>query len=158
MDNLIFLLEKVSSDTTPKQFRALDGDIAKALNLYPQDGRWIRMTPAEHGCPDGVNRPQEWFVRSKDLRKGEKWLSWYAPEYTSSIDAAVLLVPGDHAWRVSQAISNDPDKSFYFTASVNHSVNKDTACPAVGVNPAVALCIAALKARAELSVKESPDG
>jgi hypothetical protein len=61
-----------------------------------------------------------------------------APAYTSSIDAAVTLVPEDMHWEICRA-----DHRKGFMARVWYSVVYRADAP----TPALALCIAALKAR-----------
>lgn len=90
--------------------------------------------------------------------RGPKNAKVYAPAYTASIDAALTLVPGgprDAWWSVEVARSPDsPLRSFggrpeVYMAKVarwsesgkEHCGHSDT--------PAIALCIAALKARAD---------
>ena len=68
----------------------------------------------------------------------------YAPAYTASIDAALTLVPDGDGWGIDFGPNSTfakPDV-FWWSASVG-------AEDAEGATPAIALCIAALKARPE---------
>ena len=63
--------------------------------------------------------------------------------YTASIDAAMTLVPDDACWTVS--VPRQPDmsgKRYWASLRSNHP-------GARGSTPAIALCIAALKARSQ---------
>lgn len=74
---------------------------------------------------------------------GDKSNVFYAPRYTSSLDAAASLIPEGHDWileRVNDGITigarvghNDPDRTSW------------------GETPALALCAAALRAASETS-------
>lgn len=81
---------------------------------------------------------------------GDSWGIWYeAPPYTRSIDAALTLVPEGWQWTVSgrgtlpktlsnQATLQRGEKPYYDSEEVDVSA----------ATPTLALCIAALKARA----------
>ena len=68
---------------------------------------------------------------------GDNWAA-SAPSYSQSIDAALRLVPEGFPWHV-WAINVESD--------MEYSGQVDYAKPANGATPALALCIAALKAR-----------
>jgi len=68
----------------------------------------------------------------------------HPPRYTASIDAALTLVPEGLTWQVTGRVREDGD---YF-ADVDVSHRCDSAH-----NPAIALCIAALKVRDETRPK-----
>ena len=68
--------------------------------------------------------------------------------YTSSVDAALTLVPEGKAWTVGQNVHH-----WYWSASVN-ALDEDGAPKSIGWggpsnSPALALCAAALQARME---------
>lgn len=64
------------------------------------------------------------------------------PYYTSSIDAALTLVPERMGWQVNASHNGE---SFYAFAFVGRGSYEEAA------TPAIALCIAALKARTALA-------
>lgn len=77
-----------------------------------------------------------------------------APFYTSSIDAAMTLVPDGYGWSVSQPnatalASGLLKKNTPVTAEVQHGIGSRYVV--AGATPAIALCIAALKARAQIA-------
>jgi len=103
--------------------RELDGSIAAALGL-------------EHGPWETV------YVETRSIRSGAE----RAPAYTTSLDAAVSLVPAGSFWlRKSQyamtCACEATDKNGWFV----HIDGK-------GARPALALCAAALRARAALPI------
>ena len=67
--------------------------------------------------------------------------------YTTSIDAAVTLVPSTCCWQVQMDICYEPTALVY-----GHDIHKD--CN--GASPALALCAAALRARAALAGDGAP--
>jgi hypothetical protein len=72
---------------------------------------------------------------------------WVAPAYTSSIDAALVLVPEDWGWRVDSTNSAA-------LAKIERGYQLEYGVAdfsADGPTPAIALCIAALKARITLA-------
>lgn len=69
------------------------------------------------------------------------------PPYTTSIDAAVTLVPSTCCWQVQMDICYEPTALVY-----GHDIHKD--CN--GASPALALCAAALRARAALAGDGAP--
>jgi hypothetical protein len=62
------------------------------------------------------------------------------PSYTTSIDAAVTLVPEKHAWSVSS-----------YCSGFVHAPNGDCISSDGGRTPALRLCAAALRARAAIT-------
>jgi hypothetical protein len=88
----------------------------------------------------GVN-PDEWLVRDRHAPAGEEGWGWDIPRYTASIDAAMALIPDgmfvavkrySDGWYARVAAENTSPVSF-----------RGEQKPA-----AIALCIAAIKARA----------
>lgn len=134
MDDLIKRLEAATGPD-----RELDADIFCAVNpgysvYLAEDGTWECMKSGEYG-------------------------PLVAPHYTSSIDAALTLVPDGWAWRIGYcSVSDDawvvPDfnspihgqrmKEQYDEATWHEGIDIDQR-PSGRV--AIALCIAALKAR-----------
>lgn len=70
----------------------------------------------------------------------------YAPAYTSSLDAALTLVPEGWCWRYDSS-TFDAEVSDY---SGRFLIEADKECHGANKNPAIAICIAALRARAAL--------
>lgn len=68
-----------------------------------------------------------------------------ATSYTSSLDAAMTLVPNGWNWRVD---SHDP-QAWVYRSWIDAFSTRGLSAPAASV--AIALCIAALKARASLT-------
>lgn len=81
MPDLSDLISRVEKASGPD--REIDGEIAAALNVYP-DG-WRRGV--KEAAADAI-----WF----DDRIG---CNWHAPAYTASIDAALTLLPEGFWWR-----------------------------------------------------------
>ncbi len=77
----------------------------------------------------------------------EYYLRSEPPHYTSSIDAALSLVPEDAFWRIGHdGEGADPSE---YRADVLLSRHPDPiVCSEVASTPAITLCIAALRARA----------
>ena len=118
---LIRRLEEATEGSRP-----LDGEIGNAL--------------AKPRC--NVDGGSDWYIDGKLARRyGGNW-----PHYTTSIDAALTLVPEAMGWSIGG--STDAEGPM-FGASVD--VPRDlpalsSCCP----TPAIALTIAALKARARI--------
>lgn len=133
------LIERLEKATGPD--RALDAEIAVALRIAPDAASsWF-----EAGFPSwraGENG-QVYVVHDT----GETGAWGYARLFTASIDAALTLVPEGLSYEFrcssfgecSQAIVWDGRKSPQVSERARVSIN--------GVRPAIALCIAALKAR-----------
>ena len=94
--------------------------------------------------------------------QGRKWIDsgYYSfdgsPRYTSSIDAAVTLVPPEHSWK----LLHEPEHPGLYRALVRRAASLATVAPAWIVSsrgPALALTIAALKARAALATPTETD-
>ena len=69
----------------------------------------------------------------------------YLPAFTASLDAALTLVPEGLAWRVEPATPGYTDWGKYRAGVTTWEKPYDL--PSYGATPAIALCIAALKAR-----------
>lgn len=84
-----------------------------------------------------------WYCWRKEYRSGE-WMP--LPRYTASIDAAMTLVP--EGWTVAHITQND-DKSWFVELREGFltSYTRVVMSPLKTSTPAIALCIAALKAR-----------
>jgi hypothetical protein len=87
------------------------------------------------------------FLAPPHPRHGKPVGMIYAPKYTASIDAALTLVPKDLAWRVDVMTGLPGAIVCVPNAWVSH---KTAPTHWAGTTPAIALCIAALKARASV--------
>lgn len=67
--------------------------------------------------------------------------------YTASLDAALSLVPEGHGWSYGTHMKRDP---------VGPAAYVD-GCSGIGATPALALCVAALRSRAQVSPAEGSD-
>lgn len=127
MTTLSTLIERLCAATGPD--REIDRDIwwmtdhARASKCY-----WNAATglpqPLGDKIPGGLGR---WAVETS------------APNYTASIDAALTLVPDGISWEMYSW----PTGSMKFHASCGGGALNSMS----NVNPAIAICIAALKAR-----------
>lgn len=74
-----------------------------------------------------------------------------APAYTCSIDAALLLVPENHTWWVdSEEVIGDGSVLPPSAAVMAYGADFRICDNSKGATPAIAICIAALKARMAL--------
>lgn len=117
--------------------RELDRDIALTLDMYPETIR------EDLGC----------YLDDPAMTCGGGEV-WAPPAFTSSIDAALTLVPD--GWRVQVLSewdnptlrSRGPWQAILCEAGQGDGMNGKPRCDHAP-NPAIALCIAALKARGE---------
>lgn len=130
------LIKKLEAATEGS--RELDADIAFAVGwTYEKRGRdrkpWWRKPEAE---------------RDSDTASSRFWSQYPKEEFTTSIDAALTLVP--EGWRVAylwEAVK--PEDRPWWGAQLSRDKPYKTMSPVLGKEtPALALCIAALKARA----------
>lgn len=123
-DELLALAERC--EKVSEGSRELDGAIAAALSLHPQG--WRRG--ASEASASAV-----WF---------DDFYNWRAPDLTTSLDAAMTLVPPGHDW--SLFFDNGAALAGCMPAS-------DDGCDwtdVPGSTPALAICAAALRAQAEM--------
>lgn len=109
--------------------------------------------------PDKYRRASHWPRYSDWESKSSSgaWEPFYpslnALHYTASIDAALTLVP--EPWRLQDIWQSDDGKSWHAGVRIpGLEVGSDEAC----ATPAIALCIAALKARAARPPRSSMGG
>ena len=126
MTDLTALLARLEAH--PEGGRELDGDIATAINL---------MLSSDYSYADW----RAYCARNPSLGNH---LYDDVPRYTTSTDAAVTLVPADHEWSLTSwsngdMISGKP-RARVFTGRFDFKW-----CRAA--TPALALCVAALRAR-----------
>lgn len=119
LQELIVRLEKATGPD-----RALDGDIAVACS-------YATGFLERHG-----KREDGW------VSKGEHHAVVPAPAYTASIDAALTLVTERWSYRVG---ANEPRTNAQAVLARSYPTNKIIEQEAA--NPAIALCIASLRAR-----------
>ena len=126
------LIAALEAATEPS--RELDAEIAIAVRLAPEGPGWWRSKPT-------------WTW--KHASHGPNVEPWAAPNYTASLDAALTLVPGGLFWGVS-AGKLTPREPLYGASIL---APKDNALGDVlgegesSASAAIALCIAALRAR-----------
>lgn len=71
-----------------------------------------------------------------------------ALRFTTSLDAAMTLVPEGHSWSVNYPANDDGSKSVFGHKSRSHAIVQGTSeLRYYGPTPAIALCIASLKAQ-----------
>ena len=133
MTNLQELITKLEKATEPD--RELDAIIAIASGIKHRS----RHTTS------GINKGREWLV---DSHAGVETWKHHPPAYTSSLDAALTLVPEGAVWSVQT------DYELPGRAHINHLIpiaderlRPPSNFNVDGATPAIALCIAALKAR-----------
>ena len=132
------LIKRIEAAT--KGSRELDAEV---YNTTPENGRVAMRLPMEKWrgrFDDG------WYVVRSDKGAEDKYPE-RLPHYTTSIDAALTLVPeGAWDWSVHEYLTSSYQNRAL--AKVGPAV-EDRHVHGSGRKPALALCIAALKARAE---------
>lgn len=141
------LISRLEAATGPD--RELDARIVLALNIRPD---WAKTDPAELiAMREPLVAPDTWTVSVGYCGPSLVFLP-----YTASIDAALTLVPEGWFWRVGRT-------SIYQAWAFISSTHPDHGEPGRNEfawkreeweppsHPALALCIAALKARAALA-------
>jgi hypothetical protein len=85
-----------------------------------------------------------------DMGEGPGWfnIGYEVPTFTASIDSALTLVPANHDW----SLHADNGEAIAGCMPSSEDGCDIADCP--GATPAIALCIAALKAHASISSKE----
>lgn len=132
------LIEQLETAVAPD--RGLDSAIGRALETLPTE-------PFKTKAPFERIQGMYYVIGKRDTSGGpvdEKWARC-PPLYTFSVDAAVTLVPPHHLWQVKQGIEASAVVWMLET-------DYDERDPPMGYSttfPAIALCIAALRARAE---------
>lgn len=93
-------------------------------------------------------REESSYVLDRDIAMAIDNLRGFLPNYTSSLDAAVTLVPKEYKNSWSAGDNSGEDKVFG-RLGYEHE--------ATGLTPALALCAAALRARAALTHSSPPE-
>lgn len=130
------LIEKLEAATEGS--RELDAEIGAQL------GGGV----ASHNCSDNTRRTYgagAWFTDADNMRAVLIEHTHHAPHYTTSLDAALTLVPEGYAWSLDfdPKLPGKPGRPYYADVT-DFSTH---AAKAWSTTPALALCIAALKAR-----------
>ncbi len=133
MNPLTEIISKLEKATGPD--RELDGQIALAIG-------WTFVALAEQRERKAWWREPgaEWFSRREK-----------PPHFTGSIDSALTLVPEGKYWEVAFGLPTPTIKTRYWGQVYGDQDAYDLAHPIChGATPAIALCIASLKAIAAL--------
>lgn len=136
MKDLIAKLEAASEGS-----RELDILIACAVGDYEiRESECDGMSELWH-----ITQPYAWLVGSEF-----QWHKFDGPFYTTSIDAALTLVPEGMAWSIDSgyvvnSYAGRPIAQLIFR---DGETGNQSTIDGVGNTPALAICIAALKARA----------
>lgn len=120
--------------------RKIDCDIARSLEPLPTE-------PFKGPSAWDMHHGMYWIIGSMDTKDGPKENKWgaTAPAYTSSVDAALKLVPQNFVPTINMFCwveLNEHGKSFNeapLSIHVRHAQQ-----------PIIALCVAAIKARLEV--------
>ena len=131
MRELIERLEKAEGPDAE-----LDKCIMMAVDYKEYERRWWAARPDDIAAR----------YMSKDQQKQMAEDNWIAPPYTASIDAALTLVPDGHASAVGTMAFKDSDKLPWATYWTPQGWPYSTEA----ATPALALCAAALRARAQM--------
>jgi hypothetical protein len=140
MSDLAKLIKRLEKATDPDRW--LDAAVVVALDIRPD---WLKNARGELWVDDrgAVLFRDECFKRrgpgNPSLREKD------VPEYTASLDAALTLVPDNTPWMLTR----------YSNATIWAEVGEEWQHQ--GATPALALCIAALKARVALACAERED-
>jgi hypothetical protein len=103
-----------------------------------------------------IARSQGWVERERVYGSGwetptGRFVSWHElPRYTANIDAALALVPARCDWVVRSGMTDHPTDTRPYAHVMFGNVNRDRSRSlgeAHAATPALALCIAALKAQ-----------
>lgn len=144
---LLALAERVEAAAWPQPTRELNREVALAVG-------WFRRTPSESG------KKYPTWIHPDDCRNGQPVFDslhgteiWREPSnYLGSLDAALTLVPEGHVWLVANVGLNDEGKgplSGKCSAISAPPADTEHIEPCEAATPALALCAAALRARAE---------
>lgn len=154
MSALLKLAERC--EAAAGELRALNREIALAVG-------WHRYSPSEIGKSNpGWIAPEDFIgeYESKDGRRRPMLDSlhgtdiWREPRnYSGSLDAAAMLVPEGMGWLSGwgQTVPDEPMGGAIITPHARfagHHVNNDAIATGEAATPALALCAAALRARA----------
>lgn len=99
----------------------------------PNSFSWSVIDSFQYGSPDS----ERTAIYIKE---------WELPEYTTSLDAALALVPNGYCWQVRQGIAV---RANVWSLEIDYADSHTLPQGLTPAAPALALCIAALKARAQ---------
>ena len=111
----------------------MDCDIAAAIGFEhwsPADWADAKATDAAEGLPPPMMLPPP-------------------PRYTTSLDAAAALVPEGFLWSVASYRGDDWKPGLFCADCAPDDPSAELLCETKAATPALALCAAALRARAE---------
>lgn len=142
------LIERLEKATGPS--RELDGLIGRSLETMP-------TATFETKAPFPSLEGMYWVLGRKDSESGpheERW-SKNPPRYTASIDVALTLVPEGWRWQTSNRAPKPQAGRAFIHNDQPISTGLGGLCPnpkyegheTTAATPAIALCIAALRAR-----------
>jgi hypothetical protein len=121
--------------------RELDAEIATAIRyMDPKAQEWMRRWENIGPMPNWPGRIACWHS------DGQVAVHWDVPHYTTSLDAALTLVPEGAEWNLIKLLH--PDDMVGYSADVGLPTEVRWFQASARTTPALALCIAALKARA----------
>jgi hypothetical protein len=147
---LLALAERCEAATGPD--RELDIAICVAIDWryddWEEGERTAREMAARHGMAWLVSRSVEGY--------NSTWR--HLPRYTASLDAAMTLVPEGHKCGVTQQDREKASEQWWGELRRGYWTSYDKAFVARGATAALALCAAALRARANLSGESSHEG
>lgn len=132
IDALIERLEKAEGPS-----RELDAEIAVALRVSPQPGNNNHWAVKNFSWWTASKSGRVYAMHTKTNQRGPHWQSL---EYTSSIDAALTLLGDDPEWSIERC-HYDLHGCYRAVVLVGGE--------AMHMKPAIALCIAALRAKAK---------
>lgn len=149
LTSLISRLEKATEGS-----RELDAEIAVAIfkaDRLPDDLGYVKKTVASDQCAPGMY----WYIS----RSGKSLYA--APRFTTSVDAAISLVPD--GWHIYEMNQKDPTRKYSRHAAKISPFNgndkgwaiyKAGLASATAETLAVAVCIAALRVRQAMTEQE----
>lgn len=146
MDDLIKRLEAATGPDDELDAKIIASVVGGTASRSPINGRWCVYVGE-----DRSGRPRLWEPRDSFGAKLRRiWLDGYGP--TACIDAALTLVP-DNCLTMARTLWHGAQTAGYaavnlYTPSPNRMFLNG--CDGISATPALALCIAALKARKEI--------
>lgn len=139
-DTLIELAERCEKATGPD--RELDLAIHRQIN--PEHVTFMDADLAKGMAQLIALGGDAWEKRKEALFRETN----RSPRYTSSLDAAMTLVPANCCWSIIGPLCSGPDKPDHFGADVSEFLTNPEYPEVRAATPALALCVAALRARA----------
>lgn len=132
------LIEKLEVATKPS--RELDALVECELR---------RLQAYEVGLSDSLRAHWRLIGARGEVIDGQELTRYHVPEYSSLVDAALTLIPRGHRWYVADGDYSSSDRPVASVYQTDQLLQSGSLPRSVGATPAIALCIAALKARAQ---------